>query len=63
MFVLNHFHFIIIIIRIHIVKGNGNGKCRSYNQILIFSNLHESTGSTLASLNNQSDLDERFIIF
>ena len=31
------------------------------NQILAYSELHASTGSTLASLMNQSDLDERFI--
>jgi hypothetical protein len=54
---------ILLLFLYHNIIGNGNGKCRSYNQILIFSNLHESTGSTLASLNNQSDLDERFIIF
>jgi hypothetical protein len=31
------------------------------NQILAYSELHASTGSTLASLRDQSDLDERFV--
>jgi len=31
------------------------------NTILAYSELHASTGSTLASLRNQDDLDERFV--
>lgn len=54
-------------IRVHSVNRhhcdicNGIGNCPNYSQILAFSQLHESTGSTLASLANQSDLEERFI--
>lgn len=40
---------------------HGVGICPAYHQILVFSELHIPTGSTLRSLNIQNDLDERFI--
>ncbi len=39
----------------------GNRNCPAMNKILAYSELHASTGSTLASLRNQDDLDERFV--
>lgn len=39
----------------------GRGRCRVYNEILAFSEIHIPTGSTLMSINLQDDLDERFI--
>ena len=38
-----------------------HGKCPNYKRNLAFSDLHITTGSTLASLSCQGDLDERFI--
>jgi hypothetical protein len=43
------------------IEKKGNGKCPLYNLILAFSELHASTGSTMASLTIQDDLDERFV--
>lgn len=40
---------------------HGLGPCPIYNKILAFSEVHISTGSTLASLSNQNILEERFI--
>ncbi|CAF0728170.1 unnamed protein product [Brachionus calyciflorus] len=39
----------------------GQGHCRVFNEILAYSEIHVPTGSTLASLDFQRDLDERFI--
>ena len=43
------------------VNSKGTARCPSMNQLLAFSEPHASTGSTLASLREQADLDERFI--
>lgn len=40
-------------------KGQGN--CKIFKEILAFSEIHVPTGSTLMSLDLQSDLEERFI--
>jgi len=40
---------------------HGRGRCQKFKQILAFSDVHISTGSTLASLSFQGNLEERFI--